>query len=133
MKTILLFIVSLFLGAAFNSMILNLGMKLIPPPEGYNMNDAADLSKAISVMETKHFLFPFLSHALGTLFSVMFYTYFAKAKSQFFPLMIAGLFFTGGLYMVLILPSPLWFDLIDLILAYFPMAVIGYKISKRKA
>ena len=58
MKTILLFIVSLFFGAAFNSMILNLGMKLIPPPEGYNMNDAADLSKAISVMETKHFLFP---------------------------------------------------------------------------
>jgi hypothetical protein len=47
-------------------------------------------------------------------------------------MLIAGLFFAGGLYMVFILPAPLWFDLTDLIIAYFPMAFIGYKLAKRK-
>jgi len=132
MKSVFIFIVSIVLGAAFNSLILTIGMELIPPPEGYDMNNAEDLAKAMSEMESKHYLFPFLSHALGTLIGVIFYTYFAKAKRLFFPLLIAGLFFAGGFYMVMILPSPLWFDSIDLILAYFPMAILGFNISKRK-
>jgi hypothetical protein len=131
MKSVFLFIVSFVLGAAFNSLILTLGMEIIPPPSGYDMNNAEDLAKAMSVMETKHYLFPFLSHSLGTLIGVVFYTYFSKAQKLFFPLLMAGFYFAGGLYMVLILPSPLWFDFIDLILAYFPMAILGFKLSRR--
>jgi hypothetical protein len=35
--------------------------------------------------------------------------------------------------MVKILPSPLWFNITDLCLAYLPMAWLGYLIGRRKA
>ena len=132
MKAFLLIIISVLLGAVFNSMILNIGMEMIPPPIGYDMNNPNDLSKAMSVMETRHFLFPFLSHAIGTLVAVLIYTYFIKIKRKFAPILIAVIFFSGGLYMVLILPAPLWFELLDLTLCYFPMAAIGSSLTKRK-
>jgi hypothetical protein len=47
-------------------------------------------------------------------------------------MLIASLFFAGGIYMVMLLPSPLWFNLTDLILAYFPMAFLGYYLLKKK-
>jgi hypothetical protein len=47
-------------------------------------------------------------------------------------MLIASLFFVGGIYMVMLLPSPLWFNLTDLILAYFPMAYLGYYLLKKK-
>ncbi len=133
MKRLLFFLISLILGAVFNSLILNVGMKIIPPPQGFDMNNPLELAKAMKVMEVRHFLFPFLAHALGTLFGVVFFTYFSKSNKLFFPMLIAGLFFAGGLYMVLILPSPIWFNVLDLVLAYFPMALLGYKIAKPKA
>jgi len=132
MKTLLLILVALILGGVFNSFLLNVGMEVIPPPLGYDMNDPSELAKAMAVMEPKHFLFPFLAHALGTLVGVVFFTYFSKSNKLIFPLLIAGLYFAGGLYMVFILPAPLWFDLTDLTIAYFPMAFIGYKLVKRK-
>jgi hypothetical protein len=33
--------------------------------------------------------------------------------------------------MVMILPSPLWFTLTDLLLAYLPMAWLGIKLAKK--
>lgn len=132
MKKLLFFLIALILGAIFNSIILNVGMKIITPPEGFDMNNPLQLAKAMKVMEVRHFLFPFLAHALGTLLGVIFFTYFSKSNKLFFPILISGLFFAGGLYMVLILPSPMWFNILDLVLAYFPMAYIGYHIAKRK-
>jgi hypothetical protein len=82
-------------------------------------------------MEPKHFLFPFLAHASGTLLGVIFFTYFSKSNKLIFSLFVAGFFFVGGLYMVLILPAPIWFNVIDLVLAYFPMAALGFKLAKR--
>ena len=44
---------------------------------------------------------------------------------------IVGLYFlAGGIYMVTILPAPTWFVLLDVILGYIPMALLGWKISK---
>lgn len=133
MKKLLFLLIALILGATVNSIILNVGIKIIPPPQGFDMNNPLELAKAMKVMEVRHFLFPFLAHALGTLFGVIFFTYFSKSNKLFFPMLIAGLFFAGGLYMVLILPSPIWFNVLDLVLAYFPMALLGYKIAKPKA
>jgi hypothetical protein len=45
--------------------------------------------------------------------------------------MVGFLFFVGGVIMIFILPSPLWFDALDLGLAYIPMAWFGYKMAYR--
>jgi hypothetical protein len=39
----------------------------------------------------------------------------------------------GGIIMVSTLSSPLWFTLLDLILAYMPMAYLGALLVKKKA
>jgi hypothetical protein len=45
---------------------------------------------------------------------------------------VGAFFFLGGLYMVSILPAaPLWFDVLDLALAYFPMAWAGAKLASK--
>jgi len=41
-------------------------------------------------------------------------------------------FLAGGVMMVLMLPAtPVWFILLDLIVAYLPMAYLGYKLGQR--
>jgi hypothetical protein len=47
--------------------------------------------------------------------------------------MMAGvLFLIAGISMVIMLPeTPIWFVLVDLIVAYIPMAYLGNKIASR--
>ena len=40
---------------------------VIPPPAGVDVSDPQSLSESIHLFEPKHFVFPFLAHALGTL------------------------------------------------------------------
>ncbi|MDR9397724.1 hypothetical protein [Salibacter sp.] len=45
--------------------------------------------------------------------------------------LIIGVFFLiGGIMNVYMLPSPMWFSIVDLVFAYIPMAVLGYRIGK---
>ena len=131
LKHILFFLAVLFLGSMLNGAILNIGMQIIPPPEGFDMNNPDELALAMKHMQVRHFISPFFAHALGTLLSAVLFYYFSKSQKQWPMLLIGSMFFAAGLYMVIILPSPWWFTAIDLGLAYFPMAYIGYRIGKR--
>lgn len=44
-------------------------------------------------------------------------------------LLIGLLFLAGGIANVLMLPAPMWFNVVDLVGAYLPMAWIGWKIA----
>ena len=45
-----------------------------------------------------------------------------------FSLVIGCLFLAGGIIMSYMLPEPIWFIILDLLIAYIPMAWIGGKI-----
>lgn len=46
--------------------------------------------------------------------------------------MAVGLvFLVGGIINVVMLPSPLWFTLTDILLAYLPMAWFGTQLARR--
>ena len=66
MKSILLSIVGLILGAVSNGILVQVGTKLIAAPAGHDFSTEAGLKAGMAAMEPKHFLFPFLAHALGT-------------------------------------------------------------------
>jgi hypothetical protein len=83
------------------------------------------------LLSPEHFISPFAAHASGTLVSAILLTWLLKATSKNLSLIAALIFFAGGLYMVIILPSPLWFDMLDLSLAYFPMGLLGYWIGRK--
>jgi hypothetical protein len=46
-----------------------------------------------------------------------------------FAMIIGIAFLIGGVLNVIMLPSPMWFTLLDVLGAYIPMAFIGYKFS----
>ncbi|MFM8962821.1 MAG: hypothetical protein ACKOGD_03140, partial [Sphingomonadales bacterium] len=80
----------------------------------------------------EHFVFPFLAHAFGTLIGAYFVTRFRVNRPLINAMAIGFAFLAGGVMMVLTLPqTPLWFILLDLVVAYLPMAYLGYKLGNR--
>ena len=135
MKKIIVNIVAvlmgLFAGAMVNGGIINISSKIIPPPAGSNLQTMEGLIQAMPIMEPKHFIMPFLAHALGTFVGAILCSLVARSQKLILALSIGLTFFIGGFTMVFQLPAPLWFDLVDLIFAYFPMAWLGYKIVSK--
>jgi hypothetical protein len=68
---------------------------------------------------------------LGTLLAAWLIAKFAASGQTILPYIAGFLFLIGGIMMVMILPSPLWFTLTDLLLAYLPMAWLGIKLAKK--
>lgn len=132
LKNIIAVVLGLLLGSAANMLTLLIGLALIPPPEGFDMNTPEGQKAFSAVMEIKHSISPFLSHALGTLIGAFVAVRIAASHQKIFAYTIAGLFFLGGLYMVIILNAPIWFNLSDLILAYFPMAWLALRLNTVK-
>lgn len=128
---VLVFVACVFAGGITNGLIISYSDSIIPGPVGSNLKTEEGLKAAMAVMEPKHFIMPFLAHAIGTLVGAFFVTLFIKDRKLFRALLVGFLFFLGGTIMVFKLPSPLWFDALDLGLAYIPMAWIGYKLALR--
>lgn len=86
----------------------------------------------MKLMEPKHFIMPFLAHALGSLAGAFVAAYLAISQKLILGLLIGFVFMLGGIMMIMQLPSPLWFNATDLILAYFPMAYLGARLAGAK-
>lgn len=114
-------------GAFANSGIISLGLMVIPFPQG-----ADSITSAMPMLSPKDFIFPFLAHALGTLTGSIVAVRLGKGHPLRLALPVSTLFFFGGVYMVNLLPSPLWFNVLDLSLAYFPMAWLAVRLAGRK-
>lgn len=128
---IFLFIDCLIIGGLVNGFIINNSSYLISPPAGSDLKTEEGLIAAMAVMEPKHFLMPFLAHAVGTFIAALLITWLLDGKKIISALLAGFIFLTGGMIMVFKLPSPLWFDAVDLGLAYIPMAWLGYKLALR--
>jgi hypothetical protein len=119
----------MMIGGALNMYLVEWGMKLIPPPAGTDPSTPEGLTKALPLMELKHFLFPFLAHALGTLVAAYFTIRFSASKKQYLAWTVGFLFMLGGLAMVMMIPFPIWSIFVDLLLCYLPMGWLGWKIA----
>ena len=72
MKSILLSVLGLILGALTNGIIVQIGASMVSAPLGLDISTEAGLAKAMPLMEFKHFVFPFLAHALGSFVGAFF-------------------------------------------------------------
>ena len=66
-RNIIALVVGITIGMAVNMGIIMSSGQLIPPPEGVDVMDAASIKANLHLFEPKHFIMPFLAHALGTL------------------------------------------------------------------
>lgn len=130
-KNILAVLAGAIIGGVVNGGLISISSSVIPPPDGAILTTMEGLKASMSLMEPKHFLMPFLAHALGTLVGAAIASYVAANNKLMVALVVGFLFFLGGFANVIMLPSPLWFTITDLVVAYIPMSWIGYKISDR--
>ncbi len=133
LKNILAVVLGLFIGGAVNMSIIMVSGSIIPPPEGANLTTMEGLEAAMPLMEPKHFLLPFLAHALGTLVGALIAASIAATYKMRFAMVIGICFLVGGIMNIFMLPSPIWFTIVDLGLAYIPMAYLGGKFVLRRS
>jgi hypothetical protein len=132
-KNILAVVLGLIIGGTVNMSIIMASGSIIPPPEGTNLTTAEGLEAAMPLMEPKHFLLPFLAHALGTFVGALIAAGIATNNKMRFAMAIGICFLIGGIMNIFMLPSPIWFTVVDLGLAYIPMAYLGGKLVLRKS
>jgi hypothetical protein len=132
-KKVLIFVTALLIGGAVNMLIVMLSGVVIPLPEGIDPSSMESLVEGMALYEPKHFLMPFLAHALGTLAGAFFAAKWVSSYKKQFALLIGAFFFFGGLMMTFQLPAPFWFEAGDLVLAYFPMGILGWYLATSNA
>ncbi len=129
-KNILAVIAGWMGGSAINLGFIQIGHTLFPI-EGIDPNNMEAYAAVMPTLEFKHFVFPFLAHALGTLVGAGIAALIAANHKMKFALSIGFLFLLGGIAVNFMLPGPMWFTLTDVLLAYLPMAWIGGKLVTR--
>ncbi|MDO1514223.1 hypothetical protein Q2T41_16335 [Maribacter confluentis] len=132
LRNILAVVAGLIVGSIVNMGIVMISGSVIPPPEGGDITTMEGLKSTIHLFEPKHFLFPFLAHALGTLVGAFVAAKLAGNRKLLMALIVGFCFLIGGTINISMLGGPLWFSALDLIVAYIPMAYLGWILSGKK-
>lgn len=129
-RLILAVIAGLFVGSVVNMGLVMLSGHVIPLPAGVDTTTEG-LKAAMPLFEPKHFLFPFLAHAVGTLVGAFVATLAIPGRTRGPAWVVGACFLMGGIAAVAMLPSPPWFTVVDLVFAYLPMAWLGHRLAAR--
>ncbi|MBK9289644.1 MAG: hypothetical protein IPN38_18725 [Flavobacteriales bacterium] len=127
LRNILAVIIGFAVCLTLNGLLLGLMMKAIPPPTGFNANVPA----TYSLLQAKHLLSPFMAHALPSIIGGLLAALIAANRKMTFALVVGGLHMIGGIAAAFMIPAPAWFVVLDLAVAYLPMAWIGGKLGDR--
>ncbi|MFY1829258.1 hypothetical protein ACN47A_25295 [Myxococcus fulvus] len=127
-RNILAVIIGFAVGSVVNMALVMLGPRAIPAPAGVNTSNAESLAAAIHLFEPRHFVFPFLAHALGTFAGALVAFRIAGSHRTIFAFAIGTLFLAGGIAASFMIPAPTWFIVLDIVVAYLPMAWLATRV-----
>jgi hypothetical protein len=129
LRNFLAVVAGFIVGSIVNMGIISLSGAIIPPPAGADVTTSEGLKATMHLFEPKHFIFPFLAHALGTFAGALVTTLLAVYNKIRLALVVGFFFLAGGVASVYLLPSPTWFAVLDLVVAYIPMAYLAGKLA----
>tara|TARA_R110000868_G_scaffold57733_3_gene178289 strand:+ start:181 stop:591 length:411 start_codon:yes stop_codon:yes gene_type:complete len=132
LRNILAILAGLIIGSIVNMGIIMISGSIIPPPDGADVTTMEGLQASMHLFKPKNFIMPFLAHALGTLVGAFVAAKIAITNKKLIAILIGAFFLVGGITNIYLLPSPLWFTLLDLLIAYIPMAWIGHHLTLKK-
>jgi hypothetical protein len=131
LRNVLSLLAGIAVGGGVNMALVTISPSLIPPPAGVDVNSADSLRAAMHLFEPRHFIMPFLAHAVGTLAGAFAaYLIAASFKAQI-AYAIGAVFLCGGVAASFMIPAPGWFIALDLLAAYLPMAWLGIQMGSR--
>ncbi|EQA35837.1 hypothetical protein LEP1GSC047_0373 [Leptospira inadai serovar Lyme str. 10] len=125
-------VAGILFGSAVNMGIITISGYIISPPEGADVNTMEGLKASLHLFQPKHFILPFFAHAIGTFVGAAIAAAISASHKINFALGIAVFFLIGGIANTWMLPSPLWFTVLDLAVAYIPMGYLGGRFVARK-
>ncbi len=131
LRMLLAVVVGFVLGSVVNMALITVSGKIIATPAGADVTTLEGLRASLPLFEPKHFIFPFLAHALGSLVGALVASWLAPSKSPIPAFIVGGLFLLGGIANTFMHPAPVWFIATDLLLAYIPSAWLGIALAKR--
>ncbi len=131
LRNVLALLAGIIIGGGFNMALITLSPSLIPSPAGVDVSSAEGLSKAMHLLQPRHFIMPFLAHAVGTLAGAFAAHLIAASYKAQIAYVIGALFLCGGVVASFMIPAPAWFIALDLLAAYLPMAWLGIQIGTR--
>lgn len=129
LRNILAIFAGLVGGSIVNMAIVSISGTLIPPPAGVDVTTVEGLKAGIHLFQPKHYILPFLAHALGTLTGAFLAVKIGASNKLTLALIIGVFFLMGGIMMVYQLPAPMWYNVLDLVVAYIPMAILGHMLA----
>ncbi len=128
-KNILAVIAGVIIGSIVNMGLVAVSGAIIPPPAGVDPSNLDSLKASIHLFEPKHFVFPFLAHSVGTLAGAFTAAFLGATRRLMLALIIGAFFLLGGIAAATMIPAPMWFIVLDLVVAYIPMAWLGGKLG----
>jgi len=129
LRNILAVIAGGLLGMIVNMSLVMMNGSVIPLPEGVDVTSSESLKASMHLFEAKHFIFPFLAHALGTLAGAWLAAKLATNHKMKFAYGIGVFFLLGGIANIWMIGGPVWFNALDIVVAYIPMAWLGGQLA----
>ncbi|MBI5645729.1 MAG: hypothetical protein HY962_02265 [Ignavibacteriae bacterium] len=130
LRLILAIVLGLVLGSIVNMALVMLGGVVVPPPPGADMNTPEGIRAALPLLGPGHYIFPLLAHALGTLAGAFIAARVTEQRKLLGAMIVGAFFFIGGILAATMIPAPAWFVVLDLAIAYFPCAWLGYRFAR---
>ena len=118
-------------GGFVNMVIISVSPAIIPPPPGVDVSNPESLGKAMHLFQPRHFIMPFLAHAVGTFVGALVAYLIAASFKARFAYAIGAIFLLGGIAASFMIPAPAWFIVLDLLAAYLPMAWLAARAGAR--
>ena len=129
LQNILGIILGIIIGSMVNMSIVSISGSLIPLPAGVNPEDVKSIRENIHMFQSKHYVIPFLAHALGTLSGAIIAAKIATSRKSTYANIIGLFFLVVGISAAAMIGTPILPTIVDLVFAYIPMAWIAYKLS----
>ena len=129
-RKILAVLIGVVAGSVFNMAIVTLSHAVYPLSEGMDPNDfdAFRAHVAANGMPTGALLMVLVAHAGGSFVSGLLCGLIAKRPWYVAAVALGLLWMCGGIAMLMMLPSPIWFAVADVIL-YVPAALLGVRLG----
>jgi hypothetical protein len=131
LRLFLAVVIGFIVGSIVNMALVMVSGKLIPPPAGADVTTLEGLKASLHLFEPKHFVIPFLAHALGTLVGALVAALLSPNRATAPAYVVGVVFLLGGIANIFMIGSPVWFNAIDVVFAYLPMAWLGLKAAHR--
>jgi len=129
LRNVMAVIAGVAVGTLVNGGLIAVGSNLIPAPVTVTQDNLAAIADSLHLFTPKHYLFPFLAHALGTLAGAFTAVKLSSNKHIGFGLGLGAFFLMGGIAAATMIPAHTWFVVTDLLCAYLPMGWLGWKLA----